>query len=637
MGTSLDLPQLVVVGGQSSGKSSVLENLVGKDFLPRGTGICTRRPLILQLSPSSSTEPWGSFAHLPNKKFTDFHEIRREIERETERVAGTGKAVSKEPIILHIHSADVLPLTLVDTPGMTRVPVGDQPSDIEHQIRDMVHSIVQSKNAIILAVHPANQDIATSDGLKIAREVDPKGLRTIGVLTKLDLMDTGTNPLNLLMGRTLPLRLGFVGVVNRSQKDISEDMPISDSLKQEEKFFKSNPIYREVHDRCGTSYLAQKCSRVLAEQIRVTLPEVQTNIRNRIDKVKAELEELGEPVNTGGSDKRWMALQILNHFTTKFREAIEGTRADITSSTLHGGARIRYIFDDIYRKKLLEIKSDECFSTEQYRLAIRNAAGPRPSLIIPQGAFEVLTKKQIEVLRDPSLQCAELILGELQRIAAILDFPELARFPRLQESVVEVACKVLGKGLKPAQKMISDLIDCELAYINTNHPDFLGSAEGTLLTEGLTRHAQTVKPQRPASSSSGGFFSRLFGSGTPQSASKGADRGLELPQEAFQMDKTVSSREQVQISLIKELLDSYFNIARKNVQDGTTKAIWHFLVNKGVDELHRALVTEIYSHADVDSLLSESEEVSRHREQLRVELETLKEAKRVLQRVEWPQ
>uniref|UniRef100_A0A665W8V1 Dynamin 1b n=1 Tax=Echeneis naucrates TaxID=173247 RepID=A0A665W8V1_ECHNA len=159
--SSFDLPQIAVVGGQSAGKSSVLENFVGKDFLPRGSGIVTRRPLVPDLTLSS--------------KFTDFDEVRQEIEAETDRVTGHNKGISPVPINLRVYSPIVLNLTLVDLPGMTKVPVGDQPADIEHQIREMLMQFVTKDNCLLLAVSPANSDLANSDALKIAKEVDPQG------------------------------------------------------------------------------------------------------------------------------------------------------------------------------------------------------------------------------------------------------------------------------------------------------------------------------------------------------------------------------------------------------------------------------------------------------------------------------
>ncbi len=163
----INLPQIVVIGSQSSGKSSVLENLVGRDFLPRGTGIVTRRPLVLQLyntgttrgrelpptpfskgdervsSPPTSPKPltpereWGEFLHIPGKKLYNFMEIKEEIMRETERLTGKNRGISNQSIHLRIFSPRVLTLTLVDLPGMTKVAVGDQPTDIEKKIREM--------------------------------------------------------------------------------------------------------------------------------------------------------------------------------------------------------------------------------------------------------------------------------------------------------------------------------------------------------------------------------------------------------------------------------------------------------------------------------------------------------------------
>ena len=188
----IDLPQIVVVGSQSSGKSSVLENIVGRDFLPRGTGIVTRRPLVLQLinraasakkengepnggdskiettDSASNTDEWGEFLHIPGQKFYDFNKIRDEIVKETESKTGKNAGISPAPINLRIYSPNVLTLTLVDLPGLTKVPVGDQPRDIERQIREMVLKQISKPNAIMLAVTAANTDLANSDGLKLA-------------------------------------------------------------------------------------------------------------------------------------------------------------------------------------------------------------------------------------------------------------------------------------------------------------------------------------------------------------------------------------------------------------------------------------------------------------------------------------
>lgn len=150
----------------------------------------------------------------------------------------------------------------MDLPGLTKVPVGDQPKDIERQIRDMVLKYISKPNAIVLAVTPANIDLANSDGLKLAREVDPEGQRTIGVLTKIDLMDAGTDVVDILAGRVIPLRLGYVPVVNRGQRDIESKKAISAALEHEKNFFENHKSYRNKHQYCGTPYLARKLNMV---------------------------------------------------------------------------------------------------------------------------------------------------------------------------------------------------------------------------------------------------------------------------------------------------------------------------------------------------------------------------------------
>nr|GEW03650.1 dynamin-like protein [Tanacetum cinerariifolium] len=147
------LPSIAVVGGQSSGKSSVLESIVGKDFLPRGS----------------------EFLHLPSRKFYDFAAVRKEISDETDRETGKTKQISSVPIHLSIYSPNVVNLTLVDLPGLTKVAVDGQSDSIVQDIEDMLRTYIQKPNCIILAISPANQDLATSDAIKMSREVDPKG------------------------------------------------------------------------------------------------------------------------------------------------------------------------------------------------------------------------------------------------------------------------------------------------------------------------------------------------------------------------------------------------------------------------------------------------------------------------------
>lgn len=384
---------------------------------------------------------------------------------------------------------------LQDTPGITRIPVGDQPINIEQQIRDMIYQYISKPNAIILAVSAANQDLSTSDALKVAREVDPDGSRTIGVLTKLDLMDKGTDASGILLGRHLPLQHGWIGLVNRSQADINTRKSIKDALTSEMEFFAHQPSYRNLTDRTGTAVLGERCSRLLTDHIKKTLPKLRAQISDMIKRRRAELEAYGEPVVLdNAAAKGWQMLQILNNFSLDFRSAIEGSSTgDFDTKELNGGARIRYIFSESFAKSLSDLKSTTGLSTTDIRTAIRNAAGPKPALFVPEKAFEQLVKKQIELLRDPALLCVDQVHAELLRIVASLPAKDLARFPKLRERIVDVATGVLKRNLKETTRMIDTLIKLEVRFVPRSLPvnlllisllnSFLGSIQVILISQ----------------------------------------------------------------------------------------------------------------------------------------------------------
>eukprot|EP01119_Soliformovum_irregulare_P001273 TRINITY_DN109_c1_g1_i1.p1 TRINITY_DN109_c1_g1~~TRINITY_DN109_c1_g1_i1.p1 ORF type:complete len:741 (+),score=223.79 TRINITY_DN109_c1_g1_i1:225-2447(+) len=503
----LDLPQIVVVGSQSAGKSSVLEHIVGRDFLPRGSGIVTRRPLVLQLinvpADGNQQAEWGEFLHKPNEPYYDFDRIRQEIENETDRITGKGKGISKTPIGLKIYSPHVLNLTLVDLPGMTRVPVADQPIDIEQQVRGMIMDFISRPNAIILAITAANTDLSNSDALHLAREVDPHGERTVGVITKIDIMDKGTDAMDMLMGRIIPLKLGYIGVVNRSQLDIQNKKTIRDSLKSELDYFNSHPLYRTIANRSGTTFLAKTLNRILIQHIRDCLPELKQKVNKMLAEAQQEILTYGDPLYDTKNSQGALLLQIITQFTANYRDAIDGKLTDLSVNELYGGARVNYIFNEIFAKCLNDIDPTDGLSANDIRTAIRNATGPKAALFIPEVSFELLVKTQISRLEEPSLQCVELVYDELQRIVSQLETKELQRFNALRERVVEVVNGMLNKYKMPTKDMISNLISVELAFINTNHPDFVGGDGAiTAILEKMSkaeseRQAAANPPQQP--------------------------------------------------------------------------------------------------------------------------------------------
>ncbi|KAI9143608.1 dynamin-related protein [Paraphysoderma sedebokerense] len=691
----LDLPQIVVIGSQSSGKSSCLEQIVGKEIFPKGHGIVTRRPLILQLQhipPNSANKnseysEFGEFLHLPNRVFPHFDEIKKEIERETARVAGTHKGISKLPIHLKIHSPNVVNLTLVDLPGITKIPIGDQPIDIELQTRNLIMEYISKPNSLILAVSAANVDIVNSDSLKLAREVDPEGKRTIGVLTKIDLMDAGTNALDILTGRSYPLKLGWVGVINRSQQDLQQHKPLDDARAKENEFFRTHPVYRCVAAKCGTSYLSKLLNSILMQHIRDKLPELKARLNILISQMQQELLSYGDPAFTGKAHRGSLILRLLTKYASDFTAAIDGTNPSNPTMALSGGARLYYIFNNVFGSTLDSISPTGNLSTSDIRTAIRNSTGPRPSLFVPEAAFDLLVKPQIARLETPSLKCVDLVLDELLKISSENCSKELQRFPRLKDKIVEVMIEVLRERYTPTATYVESLVSIQKAYINTNHPG--GTAISMLekkferrrreqekMKKTINTSANTDSPNNSTSkpislkdiqfptnpnnlnnitmqsvSSKESFLTYFFGGSKDRDkerplsanisefrsrspADKDGLHGMGTSSGSIasnvQENSQASEREEFEAQLIRSLITSYFNIVRKTLQDLVPKAVMHLLVNYCKESIQNRLVQTLYKEELFSELLMEDPEVAAERAKCKAMLDVYKRAHQIV-------
>lgn len=609
-------------------------------------------------------EEWGKFLHTKNKIYSDFDAIRKEIEDETDRMAGGNKGICPEPINLKIYSTRVVNLTLVDLPGITKVPVGDQPEDIEDQIKGLISKYIENPNCIILAVTAANTDIATSEALKFAKEIDPDGRRTLAVLTKLDLMDAGTDAIDILCGRVIPVKLGIIGVVNRSQQDIIDNKGIEDQLKDEAAYLQRK--YPTLATRNGTPYLAKTLNRLLMHHIRDCLPELKTRVNVMASQFQSLLNSYGEDV----TDKSQTLLQIITKFASAYCATIEGTSKNIETTELCGGARMCYIFHETFGRTLDSIHPLTGLTKMDILTAIRNATGPRPALFVPEVSFELLVKRQVRRLEEPSLRCVELIHEEMQRIIQHCGTEvqqEMLRFPKLHEKIVDVVTQLLRRRLPTTNAMVENLVAIELAYINTKHPDFHKEAalvpsmikndqgepwnHGNPLSRRITKgqqqqnsQQQQMSNQQPTDRSDSDFSMTNNHNGegstwlsnilpparpdslqsTESSQSNTPTHGVMSPMKPVNLlpdvpintsSRRLTDKEQRDCDVIERLIKSYFYIVRKSIQDSVPKAVMHFLVNFVKDNVQSELVTHLYKSESADMMLNESDHISLRRKE----------------------
>ena len=289
-------------------------------------------------------------------------------------------------------------------------------------------------------------------------------------------MDHGTNAIDIMSGRVYPLKLGFIGVVNRSQQDIQGNKLLAEALKSEKDFFRHHPAYRHMAHRCGTQFLARTLNTTLKGHIRERLPDIKARLNTLMGQTQQELASYGDAAFTGKEHRGSLVLQLMTRFATSFISSIDGTSSEISTKELGGGARIYYIFNSVFGNSLETIDPNHNLSINDIRTAIRNSTGPRPSLFVPELAFDLLVKPQIKLLEIPSQRCVELVYEELIKICHTCGSNELSRYPRLQTKLIEVVSNLLRERLGPCSTYVESLISIQRAYINTNHPNFLGAA-----------------------------------------------------------------------------------------------------------------------------------------------------------------
>ena len=324
--STLSLPSIVVIGSQSSGKSSVLEAIVGHEFLPKGTNMVTRRPIELTLvNTPDSTAEYGEFPDLGLGKIHDFSSVQRTL-TDLNLAVSDSECVSDDPIHLTIYSANVPDLSLIDLPGYIQVVGQDQPFALKQKITELCNKYIQSPN-IILAISAADVDLANSTALRASRRVDPRGERTIGVVTKMDLVDPMRGS-QVLADRQYPLRLGYVGVISKAPSVVGLFKRPGSNLahhitKNEESYFSQHPLEFGDHSgiNVGTNRLKKKLMTVLEQTM-------SSNLQSTADAIQQELEEATYEFKVQYNDRPLSAesylAESLDAFKHSFKQFAQG-------------------------------------------------------------------------------------------------------------------------------------------------------------------------------------------------------------------------------------------------------------------------------------------------------------------------
>ncbi|NXT20803.1 MX protein, partial [Syrrhaptes paradoxus] len=411
----LALPAIAVIGDQSSGKSSVLEALSGI-ALPRGNGIVTRCPLELKLKRIPATEAWkGKICYRHFRiDLQNASEVEKAIREAQDVVAGTRGAISGELISLEIRSPDVPDLTLIDLPGIARVAVGDQPKDIGEQIKKLLKKIIGCKETLNLVVVPCNVDIATTEALKMAQEVDPNGERTIGILTKPDLVDRGTEEsvIKIIRNQVIPLKKGYMIVKCRGQQDIQNKLALAIAIQQERKFFETHKHFSILMEegRATIPQLAEKLTNELVRQIIKTLPTLENQIREVLQKTLHDLQKYTRGTPSTESEKLFYLTDLIKLFNQDIAQTIRGEE-QLFGNEIKLFAKIRREFRSwgaILLDCSAKVKNNVPSKVWKYEDQCRGREFPG---FTNYRTFEDIIKEQIIGLEEPAIEILNNVIG----------------------------------------------------------------------------------------------------------------------------------------------------------------------------------------------------------------------------------
>uniref|UniRef100_A0A3Q4I981 Interferon-induced GTP-binding protein Mx n=1 Tax=Neolamprologus brichardi TaxID=32507 RepID=A0A3Q4I981_NEOBR len=439
----LALPAIAVIGDQSSGKSSVLEALSGV-ALPRGSGIVTRCPLELKMKRKKEGEEWtGRISYQGHEEeIEDPTTVDKKIEEAQNEMAGVGVGISDELISLEIASPDVPDLTLIDLPGIARVAVKGQPENIGDQIKRLIQKFITKQETISLVVVPCNVDIATTEALKMAQQVDPEGERTLAIKLYSTIIlasflnifanCTEENVLEIVHNEVIHLNKGYMIVRCRGQKEITEKVSLTEALEKEEMFFKDHPYFHTLYSEGHATVpkLAEKLTLELVNHIERSLPRLEEQIEDKLAQTQAELDRYG---NGPPSDMAERLIFLIDKVTAFTHDAINLTSGEELNcgESLNVFSTLRREFgkwnahldrsgQNFNRKIEKEVEVYE----DKYR-------GRELPGFINYKTFEVMVKEQIKQLEEPAVKKLKDIADAIKRVFLQLAQRSFTGFPNL--------------------------------------------------------------------------------------------------------------------------------------------------------------------------------------------------------------
>merc|ERR1711871_455660 len=490
---------------------------------------------------------------------------------------GTSKGVSGDAIVLKVFSPHVPNLSLTDLPGIIMTALTDkgQPKDIKKQIRDVIGTYISREKTIILAVMPARCDLEADPALELVKDHDPTGARTVGVLTKLDLMNEGTDVIDYLsntVSQDLQCAHGFFAVRNRPSTEMTSGgasgcgHTVHEGLVKESDFFSKHPVYggrKDLSGRMGIPTLGAALSGILVEHIRACLPSIVSSLRTMQAKVDGQARGLGPALPVDEAGQASYVHGLLSGLTRRFVAALEERTSPLNTARAVKDGMVRY------RENIAAVDpfTPDVFSDDYFVDAIRNCEGnhmtfPTPPIEVLEACLKDVERSPIDALSPQCMDCAQATFSELsQLLDSLLLDDEL--YGHLLKGHLDNTCT-----------KISELIAMEKSYVWTDDPAFRAELQG--------------------------LFSKKNASVDP--------------------------------SVMRSLLRAYFTAVKASLAHTVPKAVMHFLV-KACEEGMSAHLFERVARPPYAALLQESSDVASKRSGLLEQQSKLRAAHAALEQI----
>ncbi|MCQ2973164.1 MAG: hypothetical protein MJ209_07905, partial [archaeon] len=451
-------------------------------------------------------------------------------------------------------------------------------------------------------------------------------------LTKLDIMDAGTDARKALMNEEIPLRLGYVGVKNRSKQDLVSKLSMAEAAKKEKSFFSSHPVYRSMPSGyLGTDVLINKLTKIYFKIIRENLPRIIKAVNDHIKTAEEELDSLGKPMPTDDAGRMSMLWNMLNDYCDTFKGVLEGTYDNKRMNYLkdEGAFKIKVLF-----KKLLEgftgdYKATKEYSDEDINYALTIHEGDSIPGFPSVDAFIYLLRPQLEKLKEPIEECFTCTFQYLDYLSNKILEKTFLRFPQAINDMTDLINNYLSEEREKTKYLVDSIVEMEINYLFTNDHEYLNN-----FTSFLPKHQRNIQPQtqQPPMGMQGqqGMNTGMQKAPGQMGGNQMGNNQMIQPQQPVAQPKADAKK--IFIKEIRSRIEAYFKLIVRNLRDSIPKLLGNFLIREIEENMQIKLYNKLNKAKEMADLLNEPESVTQRRKELNDMIKVMRNAQKIIRR-----